>query len=702
MTIDVQQIFNQAIAALNSSNLKKAEEDFRRVIELDNSHVPALNLLTVVLMSSGRFSDAEPFIARAVAINQSSDVSFYNYGLIAKNINKPELSIEKFTKAISIKSNVAETWNNRGTIYNELKRYDLAIADFNKALSINPNYAEAYANKGKSLSLLQRYDEAFAAFDKALSIKPDLGGAWLGRGNVFYDLKRYDESLDAYDKSLSIKPDLAEAWLGRGNVFYDLKRYDDALDAYDKSLSIKPELEFLYGTFLHTKMRICDWNDLTDNLSRLEKGILENNKITMPFPVLGLTDSPELQLKASKNYAQTKYPRSSVFSVNQKFRRKEKIKLGYLSADFQNHATAYLMAQLFELHDRSKFEVHGFSFGPNINDEMRDRLFRGFDLFHDVCSKSSRDIAKLSRGLDIDIAVDLKGYTKDARTELFAEGCAPIQVAYIGYPGTMGNDYIDYVIADQIVIPEANTIFFAEKIVYLPHSYQVNDSKRKISDKIFTKKVLGLPEQGFVYCCFNNNYKILPQVYDSWMRILNAVEGSVLWLFEDNATAANNLRKEAQLRGIDGHRLVFAPRMQLDEHLARHRLADLFLDTLPYNAHTSASDALWAGLPVLTMKGNAFAGRVAASLLYAAGLPELVTHSRAEYEALAIDLALNNQKITGYREKLQRNRLTLPLFDTALYTKHLEEAYEAMYQRAQAGLPPDHIEIQSMREKKFT
>jgi len=343
-----------------------------------------------------------------------------------------------------------------------------------------------------------------------------------------------------------------------------------------------------------------------------------------------------------------------------------------------------LIAELFELHDKSQFELIGISFGPMTNDEMRQRLEHSFDQFIEAGNKSDIEIAQLSRDLNIDIAVDLKGFTQDLRTGIFAHRAAPIQVSYLGYPGTMGAEYIDYIVADKALIPQAAQQAYSEKIVYLPHSYQVNDRKRAISDKVFTRAELGLPDQGFVFCSFNNNFKILPVTFAAWMRILQAVEGSVLWLFQDNPWAVENLKQEAIKHGIDPSRLVFAERMPSSEHLARHRMADLFLDTFPYNAHTTASDALWAGLPVLTLMGQSFASRVAASLLNAIGLPELMTSTPQAYEALATDLASNPEKLTSIKAKLNSNRLTSPLFDTPQFTKDLEQAYVKIYQDYQA------------------
>jgi predicted O-linked N-acetylglucosamine transferase (SPINDLY family) len=402
-------------------------------------------------------------------------------------------------------------------------------------------------------------------------------------------------------------------------------------------------------------------------------------------------DDPALQRKAALIYLTDQLSEAPPEGERPNRDPAQKIRIGYYSSDFHNHATAHLMAELLASHDRQKFEVWGFSFGPDRRDAMRQRLAQTFDRFIDVHTHSDHEVAQLSRAMGVDIAVDLKGLTGDARTGIFAHRCAPLQVNFLGYPGTMALPCIDYIVADKVLIPPESQKHYSEKVVYLPHSYQVNDSQRKIADQRFTRAELGLPEQGFVFCCFNNNYKIQPQTFDIWMRLLHAVPGSVLWLFEDNPTAAKNLRLEADHRGVDPARLVFAQRMQLPEHLARHRLADVFLDTLPYNAHTTASDALWAGLPVLTLIGQSFAARVAASLLQAMDLPELITHSEAEYESKALALARQPEQLQALKSKIERQRKTSPLFKGQLFAKHLEAAYEAMLERHRAGLAPDHI-----------
>ena len=535
--------------------------------------------------------------------------------------------------------------------------------------------------------------EALASYDKAIALKPDHAATHSNRGNALMDLKRHAEALASYDRAIALKPDDAAAHSNRGNALMALNRPEEALTSYDKAIALKPDFEFLYGNLIHMKMKICDWSNLETQIAQLVHKIDRAEKVSQPFLLLAETNSPELQRKAAEIYALARYPLNIALPKIAKRQRRNKIRIGYFSAEFRNHAIAFLTAELFERHNRSQFEVTAFSFGIDTRDDMRRRLEAAFDKFLDVRNRSDRDVALLARNLEIDIAVDLGGFTLDGRMGIFSMRAAPVQVNYLGYAGTTGAEYIDYLIADPTLIPASNQKYFSEKIVYLPNSYQANDRKRRIADKTFTRAEVRLPEDAFVFCCFNNNFKIAPEVFDCWMRILKRVDNSVIWLMEGNTKATSNLRKEAEIRGVHPERLIFAKPMPPPDHLARHRLADLFLDTLPYNAHTTASDALWAGLPVLTRIGETFAGRVAASLLNAIGLTELITSTPQAYEALAIELATNPEKLAAIKRKLANNRLTTPLFDTQTFTRHIEAAYTMMYERYQANLPPDHIYV---------
>jgi predicted O-linked N-acetylglucosamine transferase (SPINDLY family) len=443
---------------------------------------------------------------------------------------------------------------------------------------------------------------------------------------------------------------------------------------------------------LHTKMKICSWSSLSGDLEGITKRVLANEKVSTPFALLALNDDALLHKRSAEIYAQTKYPFKPALGPISRRPKNKKIRMGYFSADFRNHPVSFLTAELFELHDKNRFEITAFSFGADDKSLIRLRLSQAFNQFIDVRQKSDKEIAQLARELEIDIAVDLGGHTKDSRTGIFSYRAAPIQASYIGYLGTMGVEYYDYLLADEIIIPKDSQQFYSEKITYLA-SYQSNDRKRIISNRVFTRQELGLPEKGFVFCCFNNNYKILPATFDGWMRILKAVESSVLFLYSENKWAEENLKKEAKARGIDSSRLVFGRQIPMEEYLARYRVCNLFLDTIPYNAGTTASDALWTGLPVLTLIGQSFASRVAASLLKAIGLPELITNSQEEYEALAIELAISPKKLAEIKLKLANNRMTTPLFDTPLFTKNLEAAYIKMYERYLEDLSSETINL---------
>jgi predicted O-linked N-acetylglucosamine transferase (SPINDLY family) len=666
-----------------------------QAIELNKNHADAHYNRGIALRGLAQLEASVASYDQAIRLNPEHANAYLNRGIALKELRQFENALVSFNKAIAIKPDFADAYYNRGSTLNELHQLPAAIASYDQAIQLKPDFADAFCNRGISLVDQGQTEAAIASFDRAIQIKPDLAEAYQNRGNLLAGKGQTEAAIASFDKAIELKPDLAEAYFSRGNELYQLKLLDRALDSYRQALKLNPEIDFVLGQYLQAQLAICDWSELADHLSRYEAGIRSQKKTANPFSVLGFLEDPELHQMAAKIYYEALYS-STQPVVNFSPRvPSEKIRIGYYSADFHNHATAHLMAELFEAHDKGRFELSAFSFGPNSNHPMRQRLAVAFDQFNDVASHSAQDIAALSRELGIDIAIDLKGYTKDSRSEIFAYRCAPIQVNYLGYPGTMACDAMDYIIADKVVIPEANQIYFSEKVVYLPHSYQVNDSKRAISDRKFTKQELGLPEVGFVFCCFNNNYKILPATFDSWMQILSAVPGSVLWLLEDHPSASKNLKNEAIKRGIESHRLIFAKRMSLEEHLARHRCADLFLDTLPYNAHTTSSDALWAGLPVLTCTGSSFAARVSASLLHAIQLPELITDSRAEFEAKAIHLARNPHQLQEIKEKLESKRLTTPLFDGALFAKHLESAYEKMFDRYQSGLAPASIEVSS-------
>jgi len=494
-----------------------------------------------------------------------------------------------------------------------------------------------------------------------------------------------------YERAIELKPDYAEAHRNRAETLRDLGRLDEALAAYERAIALKPDTGFWAGDWLYTKLSICDWSRLAEQLESIERAIEARRRVTAPFVTLLTSDSLPLQRQAAEAWLADRYPARSGTDVPQGHSGGGRIRLAYVSADFHDHATMHLIAEMLEKHDRSRFELVGISFGPTSVDPWRRRAENALDRFVDVSQRSDREVVEIARKLKIDIAVDLKGFTKDARPAIFAARCAPVQVSYLGYPGTTGAPFIDYIIADQVLIPPDSRRLFSEKVAYLPHCYQANCRDRDVADEVLSREDLDLPEEGFVFCCFNATNKIIPAAFDRWMRILDRCGDSVLWLLESNPWAAENLRTEAERRGVKADRLVFAKPLPIERHLGRLRHADLFLDTLPYNAHTTASDALRMGVPLLTQAGSTFAGRVAASLLTTLGLGELVTVSAQEFEEQAVALAMAPARLSSIRQRLLQAVERSPLYDSTRFTLDLERLYETMYDRSQRGLSPQTI-----------
>ncbi len=672
------------------SDLGRYEEalaSYDGALRISPDHPAALNNRGNALAALGRHPEALATFERALAIRPDDADAHGGRGRVLAALGRPAEALASLDKALAIRPDHAEAHYARGNVLAALRRYEEALASYDRALAIQPRHAAACDNRGNALAGLKRYAEAVSSYQRALAIEPGNAGTHNNLGTALKELGRYEDALASYDRALAIRPEFADALYNRGNVLKEMRRYEEALAAYRRARGISPDHPDAFG-LLDVLAGLCEWAEAQRLADELASRMAVTSAFIGPFTWLGLNDDPSLQLRCAQNYIADKVPIRPKPLWDGTVFRNERIRLAYLSADFREHATAYLAAELFELHDRARFEVLGISFGRDDGSAMRRRLVGAFDQFHDVRTRSDREVAELLRDLNVDIAVDLKGYTQDCRPEILAFRPAPIQVNYLGYPGTMGADFVDYVIADKVVLPFDQQLFYTEKIIHLPDCYQVNDRQRSIPDRPPTRSEAGLPENGFVFCCFNNNYKITAPVFDVWMRLLTSVPNSVLWLLRDNAGAQHNLCRQAQARGVAAQRLVFANREKLSDHLARHRLADLFLDTLPYNAHTTASDSLWAGVPVLTCRGRAFAGRVAASLLHAIGLPELVTSTLDEYESLARRLAEDSVLLGGIRERLARNRLTQPLFDSRRHVRHIEAAYATVWDIWQRGEGP--------------
>ena len=694
--VDPNILFQQAFQFQQNGRLQDAEFMYKNLLQISPSHIGAKTMLGMLYVQTERAVEGIRLLKSSLIKDPKQFWAHNALGVGLLNTKKFQEAIFSFNKALILKPDYIDAYFNLGKTQRALRQYKDAIVSYSKCIDLDKGYASAYNNIGTIyLDDLQEYEKSVANFQKFVTLVPDSSPGLYNLGTALKELKRYDDALVSYDRAIQLKPDYAEAYYNQGVTFGELKRYDDALVSYDRAIQLKPDVDYLFGNVIHTKMHLCDWGNLDTLVNQLTEKIIKHQVSTTPFITLALIDNPELQKQSAETYINDKHPTSNALPKIRKYLKHQKIRIGYFSADFHNHATMHLMAELFEYHDKNKFELIAFSFGPDQQDEWRQKAISNFDQFIDVRSNSDIEVASLARELTIDIAVDLKGFTQDGRASIFAHRAAPIQVNYLGYPGTMGAEYMDYIIADPILIPDDKREHYSEKIAYLPNSYQVNVKERLISDKSLSRKEVGLPDNAFVFCSFNNNYKITPETFDRWMRILQLVEGSILWIFKSNETAVENLKKEAELRGIDSSRLVFASFLPVEEHLKRIQLADLFLDTLPCNAHTTASDALRVGLPVITLMGESFASRVAASLLNAVGLPELITTTPKGYESLAIELATKPKFLREIKDKLFTNLSTSPLYNTKLFTQDIETAYQEMYQFYQAELAPDHIYVKN-------
>lgn len=591
-----------------------------------------------------------------------------------------------YRKGLALRPDIAEAHANLGKCLSELKRHDQAIPCFARAIGLKPDYADAHYSLGIVLTAVGRKADAVQAFSRAIAIRPDFAEAYNNLGIALNEIGRSEDAVRCYREALKRAPNAA-TYTNMGAALRKLDRYDESIAAFEEALKLAPDIADTRAQKLFQQAIILDWEALAEDAAAIPELGIRGSPVR-PFVMLPFEDDPAHQRTRAERFAQGKFPQASIGPFASSAADTDHLRIGYFSADFHDHAVMHMIARLFERHDRARFRIHGYSYGPHAADAIRRRAAAAMDVFHDVRTFRDREIAELARKDGIDIAVDLMGHTENARTEIFAYRAAPIQIAYLGYPGTMGAPFMDYLIADRSLIPEGNERHYTENLILLPHSYMPGDEEREISATPPSRAAMGLPAEGFVFCCFNNSYKISVREFDIWMRLLREIEGSVLWLSRPNPWALRNLGMEAQKRGIDPARLVFAERLPMPEHLARHRLADLFLDTFHYNAHSTASDALWAGLPVITKPGRGFAARVGASLLTALELPELIAHSEDAYEALALALACNPERLGALKAKLWVKRKTAPLFDSRLLARHIEAAYREAHRRHRAGEKP--------------
>jgi predicted O-linked N-acetylglucosamine transferase (SPINDLY family) len=683
---------NRGVVLERLDRLEAALESYARALTLDPGNALTHYNCAGVLLRLGRKPEALRSYALAVAADPGQSQAHFHRANLLKELERWDEALASYDKAIEADPGFAAAYGYRGVLLFERKQWDAALASYDRAIALAPGYAEAYYNRGLVYHRNNQFEAALADYEKAIELVPHYAEAHMNRGAVLYAKKRFDAALMSFDVALELDPDYIDAIVNRGMLLLELKLWDDALASLERLLALRPTSRSALGMRTFVQMSMCDWREFDANVAALEAGINADLPLSSPMTILAFMDRPELQQRAAQIWAREACSVPQALPPITPPAAADKIRIGYFSPDFRDHAVAVVTAQLFECHDRAKFEITAFSFCPEAHDDMRERLKLAFDRFVDASEMPDREVALLARRLGIDIAVDLAGYTLGCRSGIFALRAAPLQVNYLGYPGTIGAQCMDYLIGDRTVIPDDQRHHYSEKIIALPHSYLPHDTTRVIADVSMTREQFGLPAQAFVFCCFNGLYKITPDVFDGWMRILTRVPAGVLWFSQSNASAAANLRREAAKRGVDPQRLIFAERVPSQaEHLARHALGDLFLDTLPYNAHSTAMDALWAGLPVLTRVGRAFPGRVAASLLKTIGLTELIAETAQQYEDLAVALAVEPTRLAALRRRLAENRLTTPLFDIRTFTRDLEGAYAAIHARYRAGLAPEHM-----------
>jgi predicted O-linked N-acetylglucosamine transferase (SPINDLY family) len=721
-------LYQEGITALQAGQALRAVDLIGQSLDLDPGQPVAASNLGAALLQLNRAEEALDRLEHALRLRPEYPSALYNRGNALQSLKRPFEALASYEQAIALRPDFVEALHNRGDVLRQLRRHEDALRSYDLALHVMPAFPLALVSRGNVLLELSRYEDALASFDHALELQPDYASALNSRGNALARLKRYQEAVDAYQRALRLKPNYAEALNNLGNTLRLLHRYDDALSCYERALQMRPDyalaavnsssvlqergrheevlgfarllegapdIDYALGQLHHSRLHCCDWTDWVEHTRTIVAAVQAGKRADAPFPFLAVSDSPQLQLQCARMTVMELVRRPATAAPRPY--RHERLRVAYLSADFQEHPVARLAAALVERHDRKRVQTIGVALQPPQRaGSAGERMCRAFEHFHDASDVSDLEVAEWLRQQEVDIAVDLTGHTSGGRPGILAFRPASAQVSYLGYPGTLGADWIDYLLADLTVIPPEDEHAYSERIVRLPHCYLPYDDQQSIEPQPARRAEVGLPDSGFVFCAFNSSYKIAPPMFDVWMRLLASVPRSVLWLRARNTTVIANLRREAGARGIAPDRLIFAPQVaSTAQHLGRLQLADLFLDTSPYGAHATASDALWAALPVVTYQGMSFAGRVGASLLRTLGLPELITSSLPAYEALALALAESPAKLGETRRRLAHNRHADPLFDTPRLCRELEAAYFLMMERCREGRPPASFNVPS-------
>lgn len=693
-----QTQYSAALLHHRAGELAQAESLYQQLLKANPKHADALHMLGVVYYQTNRAELAVTAISQALAINPKNTDYLNHYALSLRAANQPEAAIKSFQQAVLLQPKDLDIQFNLANTLLTLNRFEEAAGYYRRILRVMPKnddvreaLCHCLTSLGNQAHALGNFIQAEACFEEALQFNSKDAAILYNLGNAQRELGKPAEAAKHYAKAIQLTPDDADIYNNLGNVQRELGQLDLAIASYQKALALNPQLYHAMVHMVHQKQHICDWNGLADEIAEIRNWVRTIPRAQIsPFAFLAMpSTTAEEQKLCADNWVNNRYASLIELSKQLNYAHEpkpanRKIKIGYMSADFRLHPLAFLISELLELHDRSAFEIIGFSYGADDKTDARKRIQKTFDAFHDIRRLPDTDAAKLIHSCGVDILVDLTGFTQNSRCGIVALRPAPVSVSWLGFPGTMGSfigssyqstPLFDYLLTDNFITPTESASNYAEQLALLPHSYQPNDRKRPVA-KTPSRAECGLPDNAFVFCCFNQTFKITADFFNIWMRLLKATPNSVLWLLECNRWAKQNLIEQAALHGISSERLIFAPRVSIAEHLARHAHADLFLDTLPYNAHTTCSDALWMGLPVLTCVGDTFASRVAGSLLKAAGLDEMITYTLADYENKALYMAANPQALNAMKQKLMSEKMTSALFDTVSFTRSLEAIYK--------------------------
>jgi predicted O-linked N-acetylglucosamine transferase (SPINDLY family) len=705
--------------ALQTADYAKAERWLSAARSMNASSAPVHSNLSVALLALNRPREALECCERALVLKAQYPEAFCNRGHALVALNQPKEALASYDRAISqspafydaylgrakallalghyaealascdraLALHVAgiDAWCQRGAILLRMKRAEEALSAFDRALALRPDSAEVLNDRGTALRVLRRPQEALDCYAKALQLRPMFAEVYCNVANVGLDAGKYDDALRHCERALSIRPDFMDALKIQGTTLDALRRHDEAAQVYEKILAKDPSFGHALSQLLFSRAHLCNWAGRADQIAQIVARIGAGECASSPHSLLWMSDSAPLQQQCARLYTQEEFPAAQTLWQGERWRH-ERLRIAYVSADFTDHPVSHLIAGVIEHHDRRRFETYGISLSREpAGGAMRTRMQRAFEHFHDLSEVSDLEAAAWLREREIDVLIDLNGHTRGGRMGIMAFRPAPTQINFLGFAGTSGAAYIDYVVGDHVVIPVDQEGCFDERIIRMPDSCLPNDDLQRIAESP-RRRDLELPDAAFVFCAFNNSYKLNPAMFDIWMRLLKETPGSVLWLRSGASAVLANLRREAERRGVASERLVFASRIEaMQLHLARYRHADLFLDTLPYGAHATARDALWAGLPVLTCAGNSFAARVAASLLTSLCMPELISADLEDYARRALTLAHSPGLLAELRQKLAHQCQTAALFDTDRYREHLESALLTVSERQRRG-----------------